>query len=303
MKAKDKKMLKRSVKGAVSFNERLRDHTTLRVGGIPSVWFEPVSIDDLRDILRLLCKVRLEPYVIGNGSNILASDGKIGKAFIRLSAPAFKKAVFNGPSVICSSGLGLQALIKKCMDKGLSGLEELAGIPGTVGGAIMVNAGRADKSTIGDLIEWIRIMDYRKREVSLIKKGRLKFSYRNSGLNRCIILEAGLRLKEAAPGMIKKRYKKILFEKRTVQEYRWPSAGCVFKNPANSKFTSGRILESCGMKGMRVRGAQVSVKHANFIINRGGARFSDVISLIKLQQKAVKKIFGIWLDTEIDIIK
>jgi len=303
MRRELKKRLTESVKGFISFNENLSDHTTFKIGGRPRVWIEPGSLEDLKSALKIFAGIGLETFLIGNGSNILAYDGRLNRAVIRLSAPCFKDIVFGRNHVICGSGLSLSGLIKKCIDMGLAGLEGLAGIPGSVGGAIMTNAGGIGMGSIHNAVEWIRVMDYKRGRVSLIKRDALKRGYRNSGLSKYVILEARFLLKGEDADVIGERYDRFLKEKLARQDYSLPSAGCIFKNPRESVFTSGQILEECRLKGVKAGGAEVSLRHANFIVNKKGATFKDVISLIKLEQKAVRKRFGIWLEPEIEIVR
>lgn len=298
-----KKALKESVNGIISFKERLRNHTTFRMGGMPQVWVEPTSLEDLRHALRIFSKAGLRPFLIGNGSNILVHDGRLDRAVIKLSAPFFKKIEFSERFVICGSGLSLPALIRRCIERGLGGLEGLAGIPGTVGGAIITNAGTSRDNNIGNLIEWVKVMDYKGKNISMLKRDRLRFRYRYSNISKYIILETGFSLKVSNSKNASKRFSAFLKDKLASQEYKWPNAGCVFKNPKGSRLTSGQILDRCGLKGMRVGDAEVSTKHANFIINKNNARFTDVISLIKMEQDIVKKDFGIWLEPEIKIVR
>lgn len=301
MKKEFNKILKSSLKGRLSFNERLKDHSTFRIGGVPMVWFEPASSEDLARALRLFAGARIKTFIIGGGSNILAKEGLIDRAVIRLSAPFFKRLEFRNRLAVCGSGRSLSDLIKRCAQKGLFGLEGLYGIPGTVGGAIMMNAGPALDKSIGSLVEWVRVMDYAGK-VFVLKKFKLKFKYRYSGLSKYIILEAGFRLKRGRPALIKKRMRDMLRKKSAALDYAFPSAGCIFKNPPSFKYTSGEILDRLGLKGLKINDAQVSAKHANFIINKKHARFVDIIALIELERIIVKRYFGIWLEPEIKII-
>ncbi|NQT06781.1 MAG: UDP-N-acetylmuramate dehydrogenase [Candidatus Omnitrophica bacterium] len=303
MKRLYKEMLKKSLKGKVSFNESLKEHTTFKIGGIPKVYFEPESIDDLQLGMTLFLKKGLKPFIIGSGSNLLISDGEIDRAFIKLSAPAFKAFSFKKDTVICGSGLNLQKLIRRCIDRGLSGPERLAGIPATVGGAIMMNAGPGKEGCIGDMVEWVKAIKPGRKNILVLHKDKLKFVRRDSGLSGYVILEAALRLKRSRPDILKKRYKRIVRCKMSKQEYRFPNAGCIFKNPQEQELTSGEMIDQLGLKGLSVGGAEVSSRHANFIINKNSARFADVFSLMKLQQEKVKKHYGVWLKPEIRIVR
>ncbi len=291
------------IRGLVSDDEDLSMRSTFKIGGKPLLWIEPDTDIDLRRALRALYKAGIKPFPIGNGSNILINDGKIEKAFIKLSAPHFRKMVFGKDSVTCGGGISLPVLIRECIERGLAGLEGLAGIPGSVGGAIATNASGAAKKSTGNLVKWIRVMNCDTGETELLKARDIRFDYRKSGLSGKIILEAEFTLTRKGTEAVQRSYDDLLRKKLSVQDYSMPSAGCVFKNNARIKMSAGEILEKCGLKGKRVGGAEVSTKHANFILNRGDAKFKDVISLIKIQQEAVLKDFGIELEPEIEIIK
>ncbi|MBL7068485.1 MAG: UDP-N-acetylmuramate dehydrogenase [Candidatus Omnitrophica bacterium] len=303
MKRDFKKDLRGSLKGFISFNEYLSAHTTFKIGGRPRVWVEPDSIEDLRSALEIFGRIKLKTFLIGNGSNVLARDGRLNRAVIKLSTPPFKNLIFGKGHIICGCGHTLPGLIRKCIDRGLAGLEGLAGIPGSVGGAIMTNAGGIGMRSILDTVEWIKVMDYKQRKVSSIKKKRLRYNYRDSDLSKYVILEAKILLKKEAPDAIGERYDRFLRQKLATQDYRLPSAGCIFKNPKESGLTSGQILEKCRLKGLKIGDAEVSRRHANFIVNKRKAKFKDVMSLIKLEQRLVKRNFGIWLEPEIEIVK
>ncbi len=297
-----KRDLNRSVKGGVFFDRSLKNYTTFKIGGAVRVWVEPDGEEDLIRALRILSKEEIKPFLIGKGSNVLAYDGKIDRAVVRLSAPSFRNVKFAKDSVICGAGLSLSSLISRSAGRGLSGLERFAGIPGTVGGAIMMNAGSGSYS-IGRLIKRVKVIDYKGRGPRILKKRDLIFNYRDSGLSRYVILEAEFTLKKRKREAIRRDYRRILKKKTASQEYKLPNAGCVFKNPMGLKLTSGEAIERSGLKGVRIGGAEVSAKHANFIVNRGGATFSDVASLMELTKKVVKENLGISLKPEIKIIR
>jgi UDP-N-acetylmuramate dehydrogenase len=236
---------------------------------------------------------------MGAGSNILASDKGLDAAVFRLSAPFFKTMNFNGRYLEAGGGASLNRLVTNCAKQGLSGAEFLVGIPGTVGGAIMMNAGQAKEGlSISDLIEDITVIDYNGK-VNKIDKGKIRFGYRSSNLSRYIILGARLRLtKKNKKKIIKGMHKYILIRKKN-QDYRYPSAGCIFKNPPG--YSAGRLIELCGLKGRCIGAAAVSLKHANFIINKAGAGASDVLKLMYLIKKEVKDKFKISLKPEVKI--
>lgn len=301
MKREFNNSLKRSVKGKIYFSRRLEDYTTFKIGGMPRVWIEPSSTGDLKDTARICDKFKIRLFIIGGGSNILVSDGDLDLAVIRLAAPHFKRIKFYEDHVICGSGNSLSAVIKKCVEKGLSGLERFAGIPGTVGGAIMMNSGTGNNSVLGP-IRWVKVLDKRGR-TNIISSDRLKPSYRNSGLAGNIILEVCFNLRRRKKAEMRKEFRDRLNRKIMTQEYAYPSAGCVFTNPAGLEMTSGEIIDRCGLKGFRIGNAEISGKHANFIINTGGASFSDVKALMRLAKSSAKEKYGIKLEREIKIVK
>ena len=285
MRIREERRFKRAFKGAVYFDRLLKDHTTFKIGGAVRVWIEPRSADDLKRALEICYEAGIKPFLIGRGSNLLVFDGRVDRAVIRLSAPCFKKVKFSGSYATCGGG----------------GPERFAGIPGTVGGAVMMNAGTA-RDGICDLLAWIKVIDRRGR-ASVITREGLKLGYRDSGLSGSIILEAAFKLKKRERKALRREFKGRFKEKVKRQDYTAPNAGSIFKNPKGYKYTSGQMLEMSGLKGLRVGGAEISNKHANFIINTDGATFADVRTLMRKAKRAVKKNFGVSLQTEVKILK
>ncbi len=182
-------------------------------------------------------------------------------------------------------------------DKGLSGFEFLAGLPGTVGGALAGNVGSWGRC-IGDLVKEILVLDY-NGNLKLLKKDKLKFSYRKSNLNKYIIVWAKFKLFKSNKKLIMVKIKEFLLKRRKTQNSNFPSAGCIFKNPPDN--FAGKLIELCGLKGKAKGGASICKLHANFILNTGKAKYSDVLYLINLISKKVKKSFQIDLEPEIKI--
>jgi UDP-N-acetylmuramate dehydrogenase len=209
----------------------------------------------------------------------------------------FKKINFCGDRVEASSAAPLSRLISLTRAKGLSGLEFLAGIPGTLGGALMMNAGAWGRC-VGDLVEDVKVMDHRGR-IKLLDKKDIKFKYRCAGLDGFIILGAGLRLEKNDKGQIGARIKEHLLQRKRAQDLSHPSAGCVFKNPKGKP--AGMLIDKCGLKGKEIGGAGISTKHANFILNLGDASARDVLALMSLARKEVYKKFKVRLKPEIKI--
>lgn len=289
----------RGLSGQIRKNESLKKHTTFKIGGRADFFISPDDARDLEFIVRQAKINKIKIRVIGSGSNILVSDRGIDCAVIVLNSGYFKKIVFKGNRLYAGAGVLLSEAILSSGKRGLSGLEFLTGIPGTMGGALVMNAGARNKK-IGDLVESVLVMDNKCRFKTLSKKA-VSFGYRKSSLKNYIVLGANLKLRKAAPDKVSQRIREYLKRRYLSQEYRAPSAGCIFKNPAAD--SAGRLIDACGLKGKRSGGAQVSLKHANFIINNGKAKAKDVLRLMALIKKQVKRKFNINLEPEIKIWK
>jgi UDP-N-acetylmuramate dehydrogenase len=289
----------KKLKGKVKFREPLEKHTTFRIGGPAQFFIEPKDLNDLKEALILLKRHRIAAFIIGAGSNLLVSDRSLQGAVLKLSAPSFKKMIFEGTYLKVGGGVNLNEVVRACTKRGLSGAEFLVGIPGTVGGALAINAGQAKEGrSISNLVEEVTVIDY-NGDVKQIGKKDIKFGYRFSSLSKYIILNATFKLtrqdREKITGVVDKY---IAYRKGT-QDYTSHSAGCIFKNPART--SAGRLIELCGLKGKRIAGASVSLKHANFIINDRGAKADDVLRLINIIKKEVKNKFKVNLKPEIKI--
>ncbi|HQO38302.1 MAG TPA: UDP-N-acetylmuramate dehydrogenase [Candidatus Omnitrophota bacterium] len=276
---------------------RLCRHTTFGIGGPAQFWAEPGDVSELADLAAWCKKNRTRLRVIGAGSNILVADRGVSGVVARLGAPGFTVVRRAGERVIVGAGAPLARLVAFCSRQGLSGVEFLHGIPGTVGGAVAGNAGTKD-AAIGDLVEFVIVMDYNGR-VSKRSAADIGFSYRCSGLENVIILQVCLKLVGRDPGAIRRRIAEYAAARRAGQGAAWRSAGCCFKNPRGT--SAGRLIDACGLKGRRCGSAVVSGVHANFILNKGGARASDVLMLMRCIRETVKKRFGILLEPEIKI--
>jgi UDP-N-acetylmuramate dehydrogenase len=227
-------------------------------------------------------------------------DDGLQAVIIDLGNRIFMRKEFKGKKILSGAGVKLRSLISDCCMRGLSGLEGLVGIPATVGGALVTNA--SYHAAISDCLESVRVLDERG-EVKWTKKELLKFGYRSSSFRKGeIILEAIFSLKEDAPEKLKKRLKANFSEKMERQPLDKKTLGCVFKNPPEGEYTSGELIEMAGLKGASRGDAQVSEKHANFIINNGMATAHDVMMLIDEVKRKVREKFSIGLETEIEIL-
>lgn len=293
--------LKRFFKGDIRLNENMSRHTTLRIGGPAEIYAVPEDVLSLKYLLLYLHERDIPVTSLGGGSNILVSDHGIGGAVV--SSLSLKRIEViekdnDGVRLFVESGSSLQSLLNISKEEGLTGLEGLVGIPGSLGGAIKGNAGSFG-TEIGDVVESIALMDL-KGNISIIKKEDIGFEYRRSNIPEGFILSAIIRLKRGDPEEVGKRMNSFLNERKDRQPINSLSAGSVFKNPEGAK--AGGLIEEAGCKGMRKGDIEVSMKHANFFINRGNGKASDFLSLMKEVKEKVFSRFGIELEPEIRII-
>ena len=278
--------------------EPLARHTTLRVGGPADVYVEPASEIDLAAVIRF-CAERQSPFfILGRGSNLLVRDGGVRGVVICLSAPVFSQITVVGEQLRCGAGARLKQVSVEAKRHGLAGLEFLEGIPGSVGGALRMNAGAMGSWTFAAVAS-LRYMDY-AGEIHEQTAGEVAVEYR-----ACPLLQSNIALGAVFQGRPRPRAEiehcmKSYSEKRWASQPAAPSAGCVFKNP--DKIPAGRLVDELGLKGLRVGGAVVSAEHGNFIINDGGATAQDVLALIASLKARVLAERGITLHTEVEII-
>lgn len=273
----------------------LSSFTSFKIGG-PADWFYQAKTEE--DLIKALefCRNKKIPFLIfGGGSNILFSDQGFRGMAIRMENKEIK---INDGKVLAAAGASLNELVKLTAENSLSGLEFLAGIYGTVGGAIVGNAG-AWQQNIGDQVKRVRVLD-ENNQLKWLNQKECQFAYRQSRFkkNKAIILEVEFELEKGDKKEIKERIKENL-AKRGGQPQE-PSAGSIFINPKPK--SAGDLIEKCGLKGKRIGNAQISEKHANFIINLGGAKASDVLELMALAKKKVEEKFKITLQPEIIIL-
>ena len=281
---------------AYTLNEPMSAHTTFKIGGAADIMITVQSIDELKTALSA-CKDSDVPFMIlGNGSNLLVSDDGIEGAVILLDGD-FKAITVDGETVTAGAGAKLSKLCTVALDEELSGLEFAYGIPGSVGGAMYMNAG-AYGGEMKDVALSVTALtaDGEVKEYSLEE---LNLGYRTSifKTNGEIILFSKFQLHKGERSAIKSQMDDVMNRRKTKQPLEYPSAGSVFKRPEGA--FAGTLIEQCGLKGRTVGGAQVSEKHAGFIINVGGATCDDVMNLVKLVQDVVKTETGYFLEREI----
>lgn len=294
------------VTGKILQNEPMLRHTTFRIGGPCDFYVEVKTIEELKKLILFVNKKKIPYLIVGSGSNILVKDKGIRGIVIRLTGDFsnLTKGSRGSPdpyslSIIAGAGCPLPLFIKKCIERGLGGVEFLAGIPGTVGGAVTMNAGTKTGS-IGSIIKSVTVMD-EKGNIKKLDRKSLKFSYRNSGIpEKNIIISAEFSLKKDKKNNIIKKIKNLFRHRFKTQPVGQHNAGCVFKNPEGDY--ASRLIDEAGMKGVSVGGAVVSKLHANYINNMGSATAEDVIKLINKIQKKVKEKFNKNLELEIKVV-
>lgn len=278
-------------------NEPMSRHTTFKIGGNASTYIKVGTLSKLSAILRECSNSNIDYMIIGNGSNLLVSDDGIDKVIIRLDGELRNIALIDETTIYCGSGASLAALCKFALKNGLAGLEFAWGIPGSVGGAVFMNAG-AYGGEMKDVVYSVSHIN-KLGEIGRTEKEDLQFGYRNSvyRTNECIITGVTIKLKKAQKNEIQEKMNDYLYRRTSKQPLEFPSAGSVFKRPEGA--FAGALIEQCGLKGKCVGGAQVSDKHAGFIINKSNATSKDVKELIKEVQNTVKAETGYDLECEI----
>lgn len=286
----------RSTGAVCVLDSPMKDHTTFRIGGPADYYITVNNIEQLKAVIAL-CKNFAVPYMIlGNGSNLLVSDEGLRVAVIRLSG-TFRDMSVKENTITCGAGATLARLCTFAQSSSLKGLEFAFGIPGSVGGAVYMNAG-AYGGEMKDVLSNVTHLNP-TGEVETVPANTLNLSYRHSIYkeNGCIILSAQFGLSQGNADEIKVLMDDIMNRRVTKQPLDYPSAGSVFKRPEGA--FAGALIEQCGLKGATVGGAQVSTKHSGFIINIGGATCKDVMDLVEKVQTTVKEETGYFLEREI----
>ncbi len=286
--------------GCITCRAPLAMRTTIGVGGLAEAWYEPASPEELRDAKKLLADHGVSSIVIGKGSNVLFSDDGLEGVVVSLSRAPFCEKKIDGCMLTAGGGAALGGVIFECCNSGLGGMEGLVGIPGTVGGALKMNAGY--RSCISDCLERVLVMD-EGGAMRWLEKKEISFGYRYSSFgDKDVMLQAVFRLKAASGHVLMEILKANFREKLEKQPLDKKTLGSVFKNPATSTYKAAQMIDAVGFKGRRHGGALVSEKHANFIENAGKATAWDVVSLVNDIKSAVRDKFSVELETEIQIL-
>lgn len=284
------------LRGTVQFQASLKDYTSFHIGGPADVLVQPADVEDVIRLCRQTAQQRVPIFVLG-GTNVLVRDKGIRGVVVSL---AKLRAIKEEPSSVLyvEGGVGMPTLIGYAIRKSLAGLEWAAGIPGTVAGCVVMNAG----TRLGEMKSSVKAVRIVSPNGTLIdcQAESIDFAYRRATLPRGIVVGVWLQLKPGVRSDIEKIVKDYLRYRRATQPLSLPSAGCVFKNPKND--SAGRVIESAGLKGAAVGDACVSTKHANFIVNQGHASARDVLSLIEKVRTRVARRTGIKLELELKLV-
>ncbi len=286
-----------SIVSGLKTNEPLKNHTTYHIGGPADYFVEANNSKEILSLFILSKKEKTPLFVLGGGSNVLFYDRGFRGIVVKLSGE-FKEYSFNGETLVTGAGASSAAVLKAAASNELSGLECLAGVPGTIGGAIVGNAGTKDE-WIGSIVESVEAINEEGQAVE-IPKEKIDFSYRDSSLKKLIIIKAKINLKKSPKNDIFNKIENNISAREKSQPLGSWNAGSVFKNPDG--FSAGKLIEEAGLKGLQFGGAKVSEKHGNFILNVDNAKASDVLELIKVIREKVNKKFNINLELEIKLI-
>lgn len=283
---------------SISLSEPLSEHTFIRTGGNGDLFIKPGKLEELQTIVKYAYTNDIPLTVLGKGTNVIIKDS--GIRGIVVSLEKFNQISVTGKEIYCGSGATIIDVSRTALNAELTGLEFACGIPGTVGGALIMNAG-AYGGEISEVLVSSTVID-RTGEILTLTKGEFQFGYRSSifAKEQFIIVDALFQLEEGDPIAIKAKMDENTYLRESKQPLEYPSCGSVFKRPPN--YFAGKLIQDSGLQGTRIGGAEVSTKHAGFIVNVDNATSSDYLQLIRHVQKTVKEKFGVDLETEVKII-
>lgn len=296
---KFKRKLEKLLQRPVLYSEPMSKHTTWRIGGPADIFLRPGHKDEVVELLRLIQENGIPFMILGNGSNLLVSDAGIRGMVIRFGG-SYSRRIWRDEEVEAQAGAMLPSIAMEAGERALSGFEFAGGIPGSIGGAIRMNAG-AYGNYIGEYVTKVEAFEY-NGTIKTITAQELSFAYRESSLadQKLIVSSVSLRFKKGDREESLKKIQELLKKRSLRQPLEYPSCGSVFKNPLNDH--AGRLIEKAGLRGMQIGGAAISKKHGNFIINLGGARAEDVERLIAEVIRRVEEDSGLKLETEVKMV-
>jgi UDP-N-acetylmuramate dehydrogenase len=282
--------------GKIAVSEPLSEHTSFRIGGPCDYYFEPSDKNDFVELIKYLERVQIPCFILGNGTNLLVNDDGLRGAVISLENSLNNLKYENG-LIYGEAGTKLSKFVDFCIKNSKTGVEMLAGIPGSLGGALVMNAS-AYGGTISDHL--IDVEVFFEGNIQRIKKKDIDFRYRYSSLNKMVILSASFELEDGEMELSAIKRKELLDYRKAAQPVHLPCAGCVFKNPPGHH--AAVLVQEAELKGVKIGGAEVSDLHGNFIVNTNKATAKDVIDLIKHVRKTIKDKFNLDMDLEIKTI-
>ena len=285
----------------VRYDEPLKNHTTFKIGGNCIALIEPREVSDIVETIKICRENSIKFFVIGNGSNLLVPDEGYNGVIIKLKGE-FSTIQVEGEYLTVNSGAKLSEVYTVAYENSLTGFEFASGIPGTIGGAIYMNAG-AYGGEMKDIVESVQVLDLDNFELRELKNEELEFSYRKSIIQRknYIVTTIKLKLQKGNKEEINAVYEDLRERRNSKQPLNFGSAGSTFKRP-EGHFAS-KLIEDAGLKGYHINDAWVSEKHSGFVVNKGNASFKEVMELIEYVQKVVFEKFGVKLETEVRILK
>ena len=282
-------------KGSFLKDEAMAKHTSYRIGGPANAYITPRDKDDLSQILQFANQHGIATYFVGSGSNLLVADEGIDGLVITLGK-SLKRLEITGATVFAESGVMLGKMVKECISRNLSGVESMIGVPGTLGGALVMNAG-AFGGEISNYLKHVTVMQMDGQEKQY-QPGDISFSYRHSTFpDDEIVISAEFELIQSDKDTVQEKRAVASGGRKATQPLKFRSAGSVFKNPKEG--AAGYYIDQAGLKGTKVGDAEISPIHANFFVNHGKAKASDVVALIRLARETVHDKFGIMLDLEV----
>ena len=286
----------------IKINEPMSKHTSFKTGGPAEIYIIGKTLEQIQEVLKYSNQNNIQLYIIGNGSNLLVSDEGIKGIVLKIAVDNIETLESDfGVLVKAGAGVKIMALAQILKKDGITGFEELAGIPGTMGGANYMNAGAYGKE-LKDIIVSTKAINKETGEIETLKNEEQELKYRNSIFKnrKYIIIETMLNLQKGIPEEIERKMSNFLNQRKEKQPIEYPSAGSTFKR--GEKFITAKLIDECGLKGYQIGGAQISEKHAGFIINKNNATSKDILDLIKYTKKKVFEKFGVQIEEEVEII-
>lgn len=288
--------IKQFFRGHIAINEPMSKYTWMRVGGPADYYVEPADKQDLAEIVKYFQANNYPFFMLGRGSNIIVSDDGVRCAVINLET-TLANVRMEGDLVIAEAGVHLPKFVDFCIQHELAGVEMLAGIPASIGGAVVMNAGAHGGETADHIVE-VEVL--RAGTIQVIRKEHAGFAYRTSGFANDVVLSASFRLQKGDKEEMGRRRRELILKRNATQPLTLPNSGSMFKNPAG--MYAAKLIEQAGLKGKRIGNAQISEKHANFIVNLGDAKALDVVMLVDLVRRTVHQNSGVLLELEVKLI-